>query len=194
MDDLVEPGHDGLRPYSSGDTDALADLWVRAWAKTMPSIDFAARRPWIVEHLSRPTRTVVAGEPPAGFAMLWPERGELDQLAVDPAAWGTGVAGALMGWAKSVCPAGLWLDVNQDNMRAATFYRRHGFVVVASGTNPGGTRPIWRMRYGTGFSAGGGSSGTEVIAAGVGTDGAVSAGGGVADTTGAGAEVAGATV
>lgn len=183
-----------IRPFAPADVDKLADLWVRAWVKTMPSIDFEARRPWIVEHLALPAQVVVSGEPPAGFAMLWPERGELDQLAVNPAAWGTGVADALMAWAKSVCPAGLWLDVNQDNFRAAGFYRRHGFAVVSSGTNPGGTRPIWRMRYGTGLAATGGSSGTEVMVAGVGTDGTVSAGGGVADTTGAGAAVAGATV
>lgn len=194
MDDRVVPGHEGLRAYRSSDIDALADLWVRAWSKAMPSIEFLGRRPWIVAHLALPARIVVAGEHPAGFAMVWPERGELDQLAVDPVAWGTGVADALMGWAKSVCPTGLWLDVNQDNVRAAGFYRRHGFAVVSAGTNPGGTRPIWRMRYGTALEAGGGSSGTEVTLAGVGTDGTVSAGGGVAVTTGAGAEVAGATV
>ena len=139
-----------LRPFVPADTDAVADLWVRAWNLTMPQYDFGARRPWLLEHLDKARREdaaiMLAGEPPSGFIVLWPASGELDQLAVDPPSWGSGVAEALMAWAKARCGDALWLDVNQDNPRAVAFYRRHGFRIDTAGVNPGGLLPIWRMR------------------------------------------------
>lgn len=139
-----------LRPFVTADTDAVAEFWVRAWNTTMPQFDFQARRPWLLEHLQKAcaehAAIMVAGEPASGLLMLWPVTGELDQLAVDPPAWGTGVAEALMGWAKARCGDALWLDVNQDNPRAVAFYSRHGFKIDTAGVNPGGLLPIWRMR------------------------------------------------
>jgi len=139
-----------LRPFVAADTDAVADFWVRAWNLTMPQFNFEARRPWLLNHLeqarAKHAAIMVADDPASGFILLWPASGELDQLAVDPAAWGTGVAEALMDWAKRCCGDALWLDVNQDNPRAVAFYRRHGFRIDTAGVNPGGLLPIWRMR------------------------------------------------
>ena len=138
-----------MRPFVAADTDAVANFWVRAWDRTMPQFDFSERRPWLLNHLQTAqdggAATVVAGEGPSGFLILWPATGELDQLAVAPEAWGTGVAEALMRWATDACEA-MWLDVNQDNPRAVAFYRRHGFAIEAASVNPGGLLPIWRMR------------------------------------------------
>lgn len=139
--------------------DALADLWVASWAKTMPDIDFEARRPWFVEHFETLRQTgadiLVAradeagaqiGQP-AGFVAIAPATGYLDQLAVAPAFWGKGVAEALMVAARAVSPAGIALDVNQDNPRAVAFYRRLGFVIASEGRNPLSGRAIWRMEW-----------------------------------------------
>ena len=136
--------------------DKLADLWVASWAKTMPDIDFEARRPWFLGHFETLRQTgaeilvAVAGAQggmPAGFVAIAPATGYLDQLAVAPAFWGKGAAEALMAAARTVSPAGIALDVNQDNPRAVAFYRRLGFTIASEGRNPMSGRAIWRMEW-----------------------------------------------
>jgi putative acetyltransferase len=120
----------------------VTDLWVASWAKTMPSIDFEARRPWFVDHLlegrARGVRIrcahVETGDV-AGFVMIDPATGWLDQIAVHPDGWGAGIAEALLADARRVSPARIGLDVNADNPRAVAFYLKKGFVQVGEGTN-----------------------------------------------------------
>ena len=119
----------------------------------MPEIDFDARRGWLGRHLAVLTaagcRILVAevdGEI-AGFVTVDPRLRHLDQLAVHPAHQGGGVADHLMEGAKALSPAGLDLDVNDDNGRARRFYARHGFEMVASGRNPNSGRPTLLMRW-----------------------------------------------
>ena len=40
-----------IRPFDDAFFPEVADLWVASWAKTMPSIDFEARRSWFVDHI-----------------------------------------------------------------------------------------------------------------------------------------------
>ena len=119
----------------------------------MPEIDFAARRPWLDAHLdallASGARLLVAEArgAPAGFVTVDPARRHLDQLAVHPDHQGRGIADRLMAGAKALSPGGLALDVNAANARARRFYARHGFVAVATGTNPRSGLPTLALRW-----------------------------------------------
>ncbi|MFG1462409.1 GNAT family N-acetyltransferase [Xanthobacter sp. DSM 24535] len=141
-------------PFLPAHLPALADLWVATWAKTMPDIDFEARRPWFLDHVEKLIGggaeihvALDAQAAPAGFVAIAPATGYLDQLAVAPAYWGKGAAEALMDAAKRRAPCGIALDVNQDNPRAVAFYTRLGFVIARAGENPMSGRAIWRMEW-----------------------------------------------
>lgn len=58
----------------------------------------------------------------------------LHQLYVDPAEHGSGIAAALLDWAKQVArrrgSAALVLTVWENNPRAIAFYAKHGFIHV----------------------------------------------------------------
>lgn len=137
----------------------VTDLWVASWAKTMPSIDFEARRPWFVNHLregrARGVRIrcahVETGDV-AGFVMIDPATGWLDQIAVHPDCWGAGIAEALLADARRISPERVRLDVNADNPRAVAFYEKQGFAKVGEGSNPRSGLPTlvleWRPETG----------------------------------------------
>lgn len=144
-----------LVPFVPAHLPALADLWVATWARTMPDIDFEARRPWFLEHVAglraagAELHVALAGDEgvPVGFVAIDPATGYLDQLAVAPAFWGQGAAEALMDAARQRAPAGIALDVNQDNPRAVAFYQKLGFAIASAGQNPMSGRAIWRMEW-----------------------------------------------
>ena len=131
----------------------MLDLWVAAWRAAMPDIDFEARRPWCAGHLealaAAGVRVAVAEAAGAvvGFVTVDPRRGHVDQLAVHPRAQGSGVADALIAFAKALAPGGLALDVNADNQRARRFYARHGFRTVATGVNARSGLPTLALRW-----------------------------------------------
>lgn len=132
---------------------AMGDLWVESWARTLPEIDFAARRPWLETHLDQlaaggATIAVALAEGAvAGFVVIHPGTGYLDQLAVGPAFWGTGAAEALMAEARRLSPALVALDVNRDNPRAVRFYEKMGLKVMSEGVNPMSGRRTFRMEW-----------------------------------------------
>ena len=138
------------------DRDELIDLWLAAWAATYPDIDFATRRDWFEEHLSLLQAqgcTTLAARGASGnllgFVIFNPVSGWLDQFAVHPQAFGSGVSRALMLEAKRLSPGFLQLDVNADNARAVGFYERAGFRGTGEGLNPNsGARTLsmeWRQ-------------------------------------------------
>lgn len=139
---------------------AMGDLWVAGWAATLPEIDFEARRPWLHTHLEAlaagGARVRVAFREAdgtlAGFVVIHPGTGYLDQLATAPAFWGKGAAEALMDEAKRLSPTLVALDVNQDNPRAVRFYEKVGLKVVSEGVNPGSGRRTFRMEWQPGAS------------------------------------------
>lgn len=63
---------------------------------------------------------------------------EISKFYAAPAAHGTGLAGQMMDRVLTVCAsrgdAGAWLGVNQQNVRAQRFYRKHGFAVAGAKT------------------------------------------------------------
>lgn len=137
-----------MQPLRAADIAALADLWVASWQETMPAIDFAARRGWIVTFLGEPAHATLVADlagAPAGFVSC--EGAYLHQLVVAPAAKGRGVARLLLDAAKAGAPEGLALDVNQANARAVRFYEREGFSVRGPGVNPASGLATWAMRW-----------------------------------------------
>lgn len=142
-----------LRPATAADRPAMADLWVESWVKTLPEIDFEARRPWLAEHLdalAADGALIRAAEREgrvAGFVTIHPVTGHLDQIAVAPAFWGKGAAEALMAEAKRLSPARVALDVNQENPRAVRFYEKMGLAITGAGENPMSGRRTYRMEW-----------------------------------------------
>ncbi len=143
-----------LRPYAEADEDAAIELWRRTWQKHYPHIDFTARLPWWRERWRKelvPVAKVVMAQDKSeivGFVTVDPTNMYLDQLAVAPEYWGTGVALALLDEAKRISPNGLNLLVNKDNTRAIRFYEKHGFVYDGDDKNPVSgiavNRMVWR--------------------------------------------------
>lgn len=142
-----------LRQGTEADMPALLNLWVEAWSRTMPEIDFEARRPWKANRLtmmvSEGADLTIAESKGVilGGALINPARNCLDQLVVAPAAWGQGVAKALVAHACHLCPQGLNLTVNQENPRAIRFYEREGFVRTGEGVNPHSGRAIYHYAW-----------------------------------------------
>ena len=145
-----------IRDAAPGDLDALAALWVEAWAATMPHIDFPARQTWFRDKLSGAAqegfviRIAGAGatDAAAGFILLSPALRYLDQLAVHPSHWGKGVAEALIGEARRLSPQGVVLDVNQANARAVACYEKSGFERRGASRSPRSGRPTWWYVWG----------------------------------------------
>jgi putative acetyltransferase len=143
-----------LRARTDADCATLADVWVASWREAMPDIDFAARRPWLLDHLraleADGAITICAFDGLnrlLGFVTFDPATAYLDQLAVAPEAKGTGAAKLLLNEARRLSPNGLVLDVNQDNARALAFYAREGFAKIAEAVNPRSGLKTWRLRW-----------------------------------------------
>jgi putative acetyltransferase len=143
-----------LAPRRAADLPDLFDLWVESWQAAMPQIDFEARRDWFrtqVMALEAGGALTICGfdaeDRLAGFALLVPQKSHLEQIAVHPRHFGSGLASRLLGEAKSLCPGGLTLDVNADNPRALRFYEREGFARIAAGTNELSGLATWRLRW-----------------------------------------------
>jgi putative acetyltransferase len=133
----------------------VVDLWVEAWAKTMPHIDFEARRDWLISQKSAyardGTRVRVAldrmSESVRGAITLRSRDGYIDQLVVNSQDWGSGVGRALIADAKRLSPRMLYLFVNQANERAVAFYEKVGFRRVSESVNADSGLPIWRYEW-----------------------------------------------
>ena len=143
-----------LRVRTDADRARLADVWMASWREAMPDIDFAARRPWFLDHLraleADGAITICAFDGLdrlVGFVTVDPATAFLDQLAVAPEAKGTGAAKLLLDEARRLSPNRLVLDVNCDNARALAFYAREGFAKTAEGVNPRSGLKTWRLRW-----------------------------------------------
>ena len=144
-----------VRDYRDADCEAAIALWRRAWEAAFPEIDFSARLVWWRERWTRglvPNNTIRIAErggEMAGFVVIDPRSGYLDQLAVAPELWGTSIAGTLIAEAKRLAPGGIVLHVNTENVRAIRFYERAGFARAGEDidTNPFSGLPIWRYAW-----------------------------------------------
>jgi putative acetyltransferase len=140
-----------IREKVVADLPEIADLWVESWNAAMPHIEFEERRAWFVdrmaEHDAAGARTLVAlvNGDIAGFVVVDPATGYLDQLAVAPMQQRRGVAATLVSGARRVSPAMLELHVNQDNLPAVEFYKSQGFSIVSVDVNQRSGAPVFRM-------------------------------------------------
>jgi putative acetyltransferase len=141
--------------------DELADLWTASWRSVMPRVNFDRRRAWFCTRVgelhSAGAETACAvsdRDAVIGFVTFNRYSHYLDQLAVAVSRFGTGLATALLDFAKSQSPQGLELHVNQDNTRAVRFYEREQFVRRGQAVNPHSGLKIWQMTWaGSGYSA-----------------------------------------
>lgn len=133
----------------------LVDLWIAAWNKAMPSIDFETRRVWFADRIVALHDGGVAityifdttNGDMAGFMTLDERTGHIDQIAVAPNHWGSTAATQLMADAKARAPGRLFLDVNQDNIRASRFYEKQGFRRGTAGVNPTSGQKTWAYEW-----------------------------------------------
>ncbi|MGJ0394802.1 MAG: GNAT family N-acetyltransferase [Methylocystis sp.] len=131
-----------LRLRVDDDWPSILDVWVASWRATYPEIDFDARRDWLLRHV-RELEAVGgvtlclfdAGSTLAGFVVINPADGWLDQICVAPERFGAGFGASLLSAARNVSPNVIRLDVNADNLRAIRFYERDGFSRVGRGAN-----------------------------------------------------------
>ena len=129
-----------LRPGTSDDAPAVADIWHAGWHVSHPGHvpdGLTERRTLAAFHERSPKRvgdTTVAevdGDV-AGFIMVVGD--EVEQIYVCPAHFGKGVAGTLMAEAeRQVADGGYdvaWLAVAIGNVHARAFYEKQGWVNV----------------------------------------------------------------
>lgn len=145
--------HARLRRRETADLPEMLDLWVASWRAAYPEIDFDARRPWLtnqIETLEQDgavTLCVFHEGALAGFVLIHPETGWLDQICVGEAYKGNGCAEELMDAARAISPGVVRLDVNADNVRALRFYERNHFVPVGRGENTLSGRATIQMEW-----------------------------------------------
>lgn len=143
-----------IRDIAPEDHDRLVALWIAAWQRVMPQIDFAARAGFIAEEIVRfsiaPKQARLVEAPkgsPQGFILVDLEACILEQIVVSPAAQGSGVSDLLIAEAKKLSPKRLELRVNRDNPRAIAFYTRHGFAITGEGLNSASGLPVLTMEW-----------------------------------------------
>lgn len=127
-----------IRPALTSDAERIAQIWAPGWRdghlghvpdELLEHRSIDAFRPRIIEALPR-THVAEVGGVIAGFTII--DRDEVDQLYVDAASRGTGVAGLLLAdAARRIRDAGHltpWLAVATGNARARHFYEREGWT------------------------------------------------------------------
>jgi putative acetyltransferase len=133
-----------LEDLDPGLIPALTEMWVDAWRRAYPRIDFERRRDWFADRIQSflhdGVDVIVAfgGEALAGFVTLDPRSGWIDQMLVATAFQGSAVGRQLIDEAKRRRPSGLSLDVNADNHRAIAFYGKQGFKRTGGRNNEQG--------------------------------------------------------
>jgi GNAT superfamily N-acetyltransferase len=126
-----------LRPATPDDMARVADIWHAAWHISHPGHvpnGLTAARTLEAFHERTPARVddttvAVLDDEVVGFIMI--DRDEVEQLFVDPARHGGGVASLLLDEAeRQVAAAGYdvaWLAVAIGNARARAFYEKRGW-------------------------------------------------------------------
>lgn len=144
-----------IRPRIDGDWPALLELWVASWRVVFPDIDFDARRDWLTRQIaileSAGALTLCLEELAplslAGFVIIDPVSGWLDQICVKPGCSGKGYGEKLLLAACEFSPGLVQLDVNAENIRAIRFYERNGFTKIGAGNNPLSGLPTFKMEW-----------------------------------------------
>lgn len=124
-----------LRRADVSDADAVADVWLRSFAASLPTVRPAHTddevRAWIHSVVIGQLEAWVATAEDAVVGIMALDDTDIDQLYLDPQWRGQGIGDLLVAHAKSRRPSGLGLWTFQVNTPAGRFYERHGFIEVA---------------------------------------------------------------
>jgi putative acetyltransferase len=155
VSEFGRPGMTRIRPRMDDDWPALLELWVASWRIIFPDIDFDARRDWLTRQIKRLEGAgaltlcleELAPASLAGFVVIDPVSGWLDQICIEPSCSGKGYGDKLLLAACEFSPGLVQLDVNAENLRAIRFYERNGFIRIGAGNNPLSGRPTIKMEW-----------------------------------------------
>ncbi|MBW4444634.1 MAG: GNAT family N-acetyltransferase [Plectolyngbya sp. WJT66-NPBG17] len=142
-----------IRAYRSSDLATLVALWYHTWHQTFPYLQhpypFSAWEEQFREHLAIHGIVWLAEVEGniAGFIIVIPNRQRVDQLFVDAQHQSQGIGALLLDRAKAICPQGLTLCTLQENIRARSFYERHGFKAGKQSVNPFNQQPNIEYRW-----------------------------------------------
>ena len=131
-----------IRPYQSGDFEAVTNLWRRAREQAFP--EFQRTKGHTFEEDRTYFRDVIlvnndvwVAEVQGNAAAFMAIAGDfIDQLYVDPAYQRSGLGKALLEHARTLSPEHLRLYTLQINTNARDFYERNGFRAVKLGVSP----------------------------------------------------------
>ena len=130
-----------LRPATSGDADAIADVFLRSRKELVACAPLAhpdeAVRQWVRERIIPPGRTTVALAEGRVIGFLTvssdAETSWIDHLYLLPAWVGRGIGTRLLDLARQQLPPPVRLYTFQGNQRARRFYESRGFTAIAFG-------------------------------------------------------------
>jgi ribosomal-protein-alanine N-acetyltransferase len=127
-----------ISPASERDLPAIVAIERRAFSDPWSARSFreALDHPAVFFACARREAAESGGEEVAGYVVAWfvADEGEIANLAVDPAGWGTGVGRALLDAALAEGErrgaAAVYLEVRDSNDRARRLYRSRDFEEV----------------------------------------------------------------
>lgn len=145
-----------VRPFAKADVEPSFDLWASAWRSALPDEDLDRllpgwRRQFLEEHL--PRAAVLAADWDgilAGFAIVLPEQGWLDQLLVAPDRHRRGIGRQLVAAVLNLTGGRLEFRVVRSNAGAVAFYEALGFERTGTAESPVTNWPSWTYRWPTG--------------------------------------------
>jgi 8-oxo-dGTP pyrophosphatase MutT (NUDIX family)/predicted N-acetyltransferase YhbS len=140
-----EPGISGIidslrtftiRAAELTDAQAIAEVYLRSFAYAyrngLVRLAHAPHdvRAWIAKELCASSTVTVATSAGVIVGYIATKPGWIEHLYVDPAWIGKGIGSALLARGQRDQPGDLSLWTFQENLRAQTFYQRHGFVAA----------------------------------------------------------------
>jgi GNAT superfamily N-acetyltransferase len=144
-----------IRRATSDDGIETAQMWMRSRKASQPDLPPSVHDSddilrWIQDVVIPSKEAWVAQEAPDSIiGLMVLDEQWLDQLYVDPSRTGRGLGSRFVGLAKQLRPDLIELWTFQSNVKARTFYRRHGFweMEFTDGTSNEEHAPDVRLRW-----------------------------------------------
>lgn len=123
-----------IRTSRDDETDDLFDIWQRSVAAThdfLTAQDLDEIAATVLDqYLPNTEFLVITDDSDRPYGFMGMTNANVDSLFIDPDRRGGGAGRMLMDEAKRLYPAGLTVDVNEQNAQAVGFYERIGFRVT----------------------------------------------------------------
>jgi GNAT superfamily N-acetyltransferase len=125
-----------IRRATTSEAGAVADVWLRSRAASVPVIPAPVHsegevRAWFRD-VVLPGKEVWVADDGDIVAILVLDHDWIDQIYVEPGRTGGGIGASLIAVAKRQQPSGLRLWTFEANIRARRFYEHHGFVATGA--------------------------------------------------------------